>query len=425
MTRRTLTALLATLILGLLVGSAFSQVVLRMTWYDDGNEGQVMRELLNRFEAENPDIAVVMDTVPYTAGILQSLPLQLASGVGPDIARITDTGGLMQFFLDLRPYLDDASYWDNNFGPFLDWKRPAGSDAIPGFMTQLTVTGPFINRTLFDQAGIAVPTGPTTWEQWAEVTRQVAEATGTPFAMIMDRTGHRFSGPAVSQGAQYFGEDGHPRLDDAGFRTMAQLLIDWHADGTMDPDVWVGSAGTYAAAAPLFTAAQVVFYMSGSWQIGQFAAQIGDAFDWEVVPNPCGPAACTGMPGGAAIVGIANTKHPDEVARVMAYLAQEEVLAEFYGRSLFIPGHLGLIERGIEYATDVPAAQEALNAFGRQVPNIHPLAARLQAYRFNRVWWTEIPNRLTQVLVGELTLDQAMERLQADMDEAIREAGGS
>ena len=39
--------LLATTI-GLLLGSAFAQVELRMTWYDDGSEGVVLRELLDR-----------------------------------------------------------------------------------------------------------------------------------------------------------------------------------------------------------------------------------------------------------------------------------------------------------------------------------------------------------------------------------------
>jgi alpha-1,4-digalacturonate transport system substrate-binding protein len=61
-----------------------------------------------------------------------------------------------------------------------------GGNAIPGFMTQLTVTGPFINRTLFEQAGVPVPSDSSdqvTWQEWAEATRQVAEATGT-FAMV-------------------------------------------------------------------------------------------------------------------------------------------------------------------------------------------------------------------------------------------------
>jgi alpha-1,4-digalacturonate transport system substrate-binding protein len=417
--------ILLVLTLGLLLGSAFAQVELRMTWYDDGNEGMVMRELLDRFEAANPDITVVMDTVPYSSGILESLPLQLAAGEGPDISRVTNLGGLSQYFLDLRPYLEDAAYWDTNFGPFLDWMRPAGSDAIPGFMTQLTVTGPYINKTLFDQAGIAVPEGPTTWEEWAAVTRQVAEATGTPYAMVMDRTGHRLAGPAISQGAQFLDADGKPVVDDPGMRAMMQLMIDWHADGTMVPDVWIGSAGSYAAGNEFFVNGQVVLYMSGSWQIGQFANLIGDAFDWVAVPNPCGPAACTGMPGGAGVVALAETEHPAEVARVMEFLAQEENLAEFYGRTLFIPGHLGLAASGVDFDTDNELAAAALTAFAAQVPNLHPIAYAMQAYPYNFVVFNSIRDRLTQVFVGELTLDQALERIQADIDEALREAGAN
>ena len=410
-------------LVGLLGATASAQVELRMTWYDDGNEGMVMRELLDRFEAENPGITVVMDTVPYAAGIQQALPLQLASGQGPDLARVTDLGGLSEYFLDMRPYLEDPGYWDTNFGPFLNWMRPAGSDAIPGFMTQLTVTGPFVNRTLFDQAGIAVPEGPTTWQHWAELTRQVAEATGTPYAMVMDRTGHRLAGPAISQGALIFDEEGHPAVDDEGMRTMLQLMIDWHADGTMHPDTWIGSGGNYVAGNEFFVNAQVVLYMSGSWQIGQFANLIGDAFDWQVVPNPCGPAACTGMPGGAGLVALGDTEHPEEVAKVMAFLAQEDVLAEFYGRTLFIPGHLGLAERGVDFVTDVEQAKAALDVFAAEVTKLHPIAYALQAYPHNFVVFNAVRDRLTQVFVGELTLDQALERMQDDIDQALEEAG--
>ncbi len=412
----------ALLALGLLA-SAFAQVELRMTWYDDGNEGAVMRDLLDRFEADHPDIKIIIDTVPYAAGIQQSLPLQLASGDGPDFARVTDLGGLSQYYLDLSPFLADTAYWEDNFGPFLDWMRPAGSAAIPGFMTQLTVTGPFVNKTLFDQAEIDLPSGDTTWPEWAEITREVAAATGTPYAMVMDRTGHRLAGPAISQGAKFFDADGNPAIDDEGMREMLQMMIDWHADGTMDPNVWIGSQGSYTAGNEVFVNAQVVLYMSGSWQVGQFDNVIGDAFDWVVIPNPCGPAACTGMPGGAALVAIADTDHPDEVARVMEYLVQPDVMAEFYGRTLFIPGHLGLAATGVEFDTDSASAANALTMFASQVPLLSPIAYDLQAYRFNSTVFNTIRDRLTQVFVGELNLDDALARMQADIDESIREAG--
>ena len=420
-TRKSSLRLLAATLVASLLGLAAAQVELRITWYDDGNEGQVLRDLLDRFEAENPDIIVTVDTVPYSSGILQSLPLQLASGDGPDIARVTDIGGLSQYYLDMSEYVDTA-YWEENFGPFLDWMRPDGSTAIPGFMTQLTVTGPFVNKTLFDQAGIALPEGDTTWEEWADLTRQVAEATGTPYAMAMDRTGHRLAGPAISQGARFFADDGSIVIDDEGMRSMAQLMIDWHADGTMNPDVWIGSGGGYAAGNEFFVNGQLVLYMSGSWQVGQFEQLIGDAFDWVVVPNPCGPAACTGMPGGAAIVGIADTDHPAEVARLMEWLASEEVLAEFYARTLFIPGHLGLAASGIDFQTETALAADALSVFSSEVPLLDPLAYDLQAFSLNRFIFDALRDRLTQVYVGELSLDEAFVRMQADIDEGIREA---
>jgi alpha-1,4-digalacturonate transport system substrate-binding protein len=399
---------------------------LRMTWYDDGNEGTILRELLDRFEAENPDIRVVMDTVPYNTGILETLPLQLEAGEGPDMARVTQLGVLSKFYLDLRPYLSDAAYWEENFGPFLEWMQTEpGGTMIPGFMTQLTVTGPFINRTLFDQAGVAVPSDSSdevTWEEWAAAAKQVADATGT-FGMAMDRSGHRLAGPAVSQGATYFDAEGYPAMvGDEGFRQMAELMIQWHEDGTMLPEVWIGSAGAYAAANEPFINGQLVLYMSGSWQVGQFANLIGDAFDWEAVPNPCGPAACTGMPGGAALVALTTSQHPEEVARVMEYLTQEEVLSEFYARTLFIPGHLGLAQSGVDFQTDLPQASTSLDVFTAEVGKLTQLAYDLQAYKYNTILFNANRDRLGQVLAGELTLDDAIARMQEDIDTGIAAA---
>ncbi len=403
--------------------TALAQTHLRITWYNDGNEGQVLQDLLNKFEAQNPDITVTLDTVSYAQGILQSLPLQLASGQGPDIARVTQLGDLEKYYLDLTPYLKDPSYWETNFGPFLDWMRPAGSKAIPGYMTQLTVTGPFVNKTLFDQAGIPLPQGDTTWQQWADVTRKVAKATGTPFAMAMDRSGHRFAGPAVSMGAKFFDAQGKPKIDDPGFRDMAKLLVQWNKDGTMDPSVWIGNGGQYAAGNQDFINGQIVFYMSGSWQISQFASKIGNAFDWVAVPNPCGPAACTGMPGGAALVALKETKHPEAVAKLMEFLAQPDNLAEFYARTLFIPGSLGLAKKGIDFQTDNQNAKAALQVFSSQVSKLAPLAYKLQAYKYNTTYFNAIRDRLTQVMVGELTMDQAVQRIQQDIDEQLKAAG--
>ncbi|MGY3546376.1 alpha-1,4-digalacturonate transport system substrate-binding protein [Bradyrhizobium sp. USDA 4472] len=402
--------------------AAAETTTLRMTWYSDGNEGEVMADLLKRFHDQNKDIEIVLDQVPYKA-VNETLPVQLASGQGPDMARVVDMGGLSRFALDLRPLLKDPGYWEANFGPFLEWMRPSGdTKSIPGFMTQLTVTGPFVNKTLFDQAGVAIPGEKSTWEDWAKAVKQVADKVQAPFPLALDRSGHRFYALAVSQGTQVFGANGEPEVVDEGFKRAAQLVYDWHKSGVMSKELWGSVSGTaYRGANDEFKNAQVVMYLSGSWQIGQFAKTIGDAFDWVAVPNPCGPGGCSSMPGGAGLVAFKTTQHPKEVARVMEYLASEPVLAEFYSRSLFVPGHLGLAKKGIDYPTASPDAAAALKVFTASAAQISPLAYRIQGYGNSRIILNAAISRLGQAVSGETTLEDAYKRITADVAQQIAE----
>lgn len=405
------------------VSFAADPVELRFIWYDDGEEGAVMRDLLDRFEAENPDIKVVMDIVAYKT-ILEQLPIQVEAGEGPDIARATNMAVMACNYLDLRPYLKDPQYFEDNFPPasLQVFRCKDDTSALHGFPMQFTVTGPYINRTLFEQAGIEVPSDVkenVTWEEWTEVTKQVAEATQTPYAIAIDRSGHRIAGPALSMGATFFDEEGNWTIDSKGFRDFAEIIKGWHDAGITPKEVWMGSGDSYAQAGDYFVNAELVMYMSGNWNVGRFTNDIGDAFDWDVVPNPTGPGGSTGLPGGASIMAFASTEHPEEVGRVMEYMIQEDVVAEFSARTLFIPGQLSVANKGVEYETELPAAKSALNGYLSEIPKLHPQAFQIFYNPVARVFYTESPNRLTQWMTGELTLDDAIMRIQQSLDEAI------
>ena len=72
---------------------------LRVQCYSDGNECEVTADIAKRFEAANPGTKIIIDKVPYKA-VVETLPVQLAAGEGPDIARVTDLGGLNKYYLD-------------------------------------------------------------------------------------------------------------------------------------------------------------------------------------------------------------------------------------------------------------------------------------------------------------------------------------
>jgi alpha-1,4-digalacturonate transport system substrate-binding protein len=172
-----------------------------------------------------------------------------------------------------------------------------------------------------------------------------------------------------------------------------------------------------------FKNGQVVMYYSGSWQFGQFAKTIGNAFDWQAVPNPCGPAACTGMPGGAAIVPIKTTKHPQAVARVMDYLASEAVYAEFAARTLFLPAHKGVAAKGVAYQSTEAGVKKSLDVAVGEVGKLSPLAYFYQGYEHNRILFVASITRINQAINGEMSLDDAYKRIDADIVEGFAAKG--
>jgi len=418
-------ALLFSLVAGLLLASsALAQTEIRFMWYDDGPQSETLIPLIDAFNEANDDINVIVDVVPY-ATIRDNLQVLLESGEGPDLAKVTNLGGLSEYYLDLTPHVD-AEYFQTNFGPYLEWLDPNGTGAINGAHFELTVTGPYINRTYFEQAGVEVPGEGATWDDWAAASRKVAEAISGDglevWPMAMDRSGHRVAGPAISQGAAYFDADGNPAIADDGFKDMMQKMITWHEDGTMYPDVWVGVGGdTYASGADAFINGELAFLMSGSWQLGNFNNSIGDDFDWLAIPNPCGPGGCSGMPGGAAVVGFADTEHPEEVARLIDYLASEEVYREYTANVFSIPAHIGIANAGVDYNTDSENLNASLGGFVANVPELSPVAFALQGYGKNGAIFGATAERLGQALTGELSLDEAIDRMVADIEEEINQ----
>jgi len=396
---------------------------LRVQCYSDGNECEVTGEIAKRFEAANAGAKIVIDKVPYKA-VVETLPVQLAAGEGPDIGRVTDLGGLNKHYLDLTPHLSPARQkaWSENFASTLPWFRAGPADkGIYGLMSQLTVTGAYVNKTLFEQAKVPMPGDKATWDEWMAAADKVAKATKVPFAMAMDRSGHRFAPLAVAYGAKIFDGNGVPVVD-AGYQTAVKKFVDWHKAGLMPKEVWGGVGGSqYRDAFEEFANGRVVVYYSGSWQLKRMDTQVSKSFDWAVAPAPCGPAACTAMPGGAAFVAFKRTKQPALAAKFLDFLAEDANYKELMSKTENIPASLAVAKAGVSYNVS-PAAKTALNVFVADVPKIAAPNYALQGYRFNRAVFLPTAQRLGQAVAGEMSADDALKRLASDMDEQVKAA---
>lgn len=421
-------------VLALTVSAQDTPTEIHFMFYCDRLECEVMRSLLDRFEEDNPDILVNLDEVPY-ATIDTELPTMVSEGNAPDMARITNFGAYRGTYLNIRDYLDaeTIAFWEANFPePVLAAMREEAGDALHGFPDNLTITGPYINRTMFDGAGVPVPSDvldEPTWEDWTNAAAEVADywsSEDSPvWAIAIDRTGHRLAGPAMSMGAEFFDEEGNFAIDSEGFRAAVEMLKSWHDEGLTPPDIWLDSGTGYVPAVDYFVNGQVVMYMSGSWQLGRFADDGNINFIWEVVPNPYGEGGSTGVAGGAGIVAFADSEAPEAVARIMSFLIDTDTYAEYSALSLQLPAQSEVVEQAVPYQTTNSLLFDGLMAYNAEVNKLQEQAIILNVHPFAFAYYRNSANRITQYITGELTLDEAIEGLQADIDAAVAEAEGS
>lgn len=386
----------------------------------DGKAGLVT-EMAERYSAANPDVKIQLNVVGYNV-IREQLSLQLEAGTGPDLAFVTNLGGLNPYYVDLTPHVDAAA-WEAAYGAVLPWYRAGADSGIFGYHTEMTVTGPYVNLTMFEDAGVDVPAPGATWDDWADAAQAVMDGTGSYAGMVMDRSGHRMAGPAMSYGASYFAEDGKLVVDD-GFKEFSQKMLDWHESGLMPPDIWPAVSGSkYANGNEMFFNQDVPFYMSGSWNTGNVQNNVDDKFDWAVAPVPCGPAGCGIMPGGAGLVAFksGDAAKEEAAAKFIDWMAAEDQAREWYTKTFAIPAHAKLQAEGLDYvgagaSEAVANGLSAFTAMAAAAAEQTPQAYQLQGSPVGFVVYNATVQYLGSALNGELSLDEAMAKIQEELD---------
>ncbi|MDO5494744.1 MAG: extracellular solute-binding protein [bacterium] len=332
----------------------FSGKTLSYVYFTDGPDEQATRDLIAQFEEEH-DVTVELEVLAY-ADLVTSVLNRLSGGNPPDVVRLT---ALTDFRNDLL-VLDDhlGADYINEFleGPGIAVTNDDGQMiAVP---SDLTMNGPFINVDLFNEAGVELPDpeDPWTWEEMIEAGTAIKEATGIPYAFAMDKSGHRLS-TILSQYGTVMVDSGGLALDTAKAAEALQPLVDMMAADDMPRDFWLGSGSRYEGANEIFLAGDTPIYLSGNWQVGQFAQNA--EFEWTVAPNPCAEE-CGGFPGGKFMAAFKDAAEPELAAEFIRFMNTAESQSTFLASFGALPTRVDLAESGVEYPTEW---QDALDVF--------------------------------------------------------------
>lgn len=325
-------------------------------YFTDGPDEAATRAAIKEFEAKSGG-TVDLQIIPY-ADLATSLQARLSGGNAPDVARVNEVTPYVNDLVDLHTIL--GKDYDKEFveGQVKAVTRDGKLLAVP---SDLTMNGPLINVDQFKKAGVEVPKK-WTWEEMVAAAKKIKAANGTEAGIAIDNSGHRLSTVLSQFGTAYLGDNVTNALDEAKATKALDQILSLTKDGTMNKDFFIASGTKYKGANDMFLAGQVPIYISGNWQVAQFAKSA--KFTWAAAPNPCAEK-CGGFPGGKYMAAFNKSPNKEMAAAFIQFLNTKEMQAKIDQAAMWLPTRNDLIKEGVAY----PQRSEDMKVFTADIAN--------------------------------------------------------
>ncbi|ALS27132.1 sugar ABC transporter substrate-binding protein [Paenibacillus sp. 32O-W] len=269
-------------------------IKMQIAWASDSGRGKAIREILDEFEAQNPDIKVEMlGGIQYG----QKLLTQILSGQAPEVLQVSygEVKALASqgAFIDLT---EDFAANESNYVPEI-WQLAVTDGKLYGLPWLGHTIQLVYNKTMFEEAGITKP--PATWEELYEVAKALTvdkNGDGKPDQFGIGLSGKQ--GPdltwmygmfAAQAGAKLVEEDGNGGYKVALNSPEGKQALEFYTKllkETSPPDSLNKDGGGVMAD---FRNQVVAMELQGPWGVPD-VWKAGSPFEVGVAEVPAGPA---------------------------------------------------------------------------------------------------------------------------------------
>lgn len=313
---------------------ASGQVQVRFaTDWTEGARGTTMKAALADFEKANPDIKVKLE--PIGGDYFDKLEIQFTGGTVADVILFEGelaadyiSGGLLA---DIEPTLKKMDIDESQWRPDVPsvFKVDGKRYAVP---FQLTPTVWFYNKTLFKKMGVAPPSASWTWNDLLQAAIKLTDPPNSYGVTPVDDMFNAWGGLGLANSnSQWVNKDFTKTMfDEPGWAEA----ITWAIELTTKYKVTPAESDTLSleqsGVTDLFANGKYAMRMANAGSVGTFAVDIGDRFEWDLMPTPKAPR--TGRTGGLwndqcnVVTSKAVDRGVDEqAAKLVLFLAGESV----------------------------------------------------------------------------------------------------
>jgi multiple sugar transport system substrate-binding protein len=396
-------------------------VTLRFAWWGGDLRHQMTQEVIEMFEAENPDIDIEGEPGVFD-GYFDKLATQVAARDAPDIIQMPDA-----YFNEYvgRGALLDMTDLEINHADVPDavWNTGVVDGSLWGVPSGVNTHAIIANPALFAEAGIELPDDTTwTWDDYAQLAEQLSDA--------LPEGKYGSSAPGVDQnnlatwlrqhGSSLFTDDGTLGFTADEAAEYFSFIKDLEDAGAIPPAEIISEKAAIALEQTGVALNQDAMGFWASNQLANLSTVTGQELALLRLPTTDGVAE----DGEFAISGgwytaAATTEHPEEVARFLDFMVNSQeawdVLLTERGAPPNSKIRQGLIDSGALGAADT-ASIEFLNELETVAMDPPPAVPPVGAGGFQ-----DILRRYTvEVVFDRLTPEDAGEQLLTEAQGLIR-----
>ncbi|MEW2401267.1 sugar ABC transporter substrate-binding protein [Streptomyces sp. NPDC046862] len=296
------------------------------------------------------------------------------------------------------------------------------SGKVLSIPSDVTASGMFINKTLFEKAGVSFPTSPQktwTWTDFIKAANKVRAKTGAKYSLTFDQSPSRLRAMVYEMGGKYVHADSSGKFSvDAATKKAVKYFVGLNDDKIMPKSVWTSGADPAA----MFQSGNVVAYWSGVWQVPAFADSI-KKFEWASVPTPAQPVQASDVNSGGMTVGFNNNADASAAAKkFLSWLYEPANYQKLCEASGFLPVESGLDPK---YPFKSEAAQAAFKLYNESIPLYDPISGYFNGAQTNWVLkgksLTEDPTKteLGKAINGQQSADKALQNIVAGYNQQV------
>lgn len=387
-------------------GGEDGEATITFAWWGDATRADRYEEAIDLYEEQNPGVTIQTSYAGW-GDYWTARNTEAAGGALPDVFQM-DVVYLRQYGATGQIQPLDAYVGEQiDISSFPESVMPATKigDEIYGIPTQTTVLATFFNNDLLDEAGVDVPSGDLTWDEYDALLGEISAAGADQDPPVDGSVQYTqiwsvFEIWLLQQGKSLFtadGELGFTEADLAGWWGRAAPLF---ADGGfMDP-----GRAEQIESDPLsaqYTASEISFY---NFLVRFTEGTGGDEFTMLEVPADDPANRGVYLKPGLQLSMSAQTEHPEVTADFIDFLTNDPAVEEIFAMSRGVPISASAREgnRPAGLDQEIQAYWEAVEETAIEAPAPPPEGAGAVEAEFTRI--------AQDIGFGALTVEDGVEQ---------------